>query len=369
VAGAFLALVALATSIAKRGSGARAYAWMCVLALAPIALLALAFGEGGYEPFAPSAFWPALAGVLLIGAGAWRALGPARDRLLVGTAVGATAYALALIGSFAVHTPLGGNTARLGALLAGPLVAGIAWEHRRALVAWLAPVLLYWQLAAPVHDLAAISSDPSVHASYFAPLKAELEALAHGRPMRVEVPMMGSHWEAAYVPAGSIVLARGWERQLDTRYGALFYRPALSRRAYRTWLADNGVSYVALPDGRIDKAGRLEGALVRAGAPYLRPVWRSAHWRLYAVVQATPLAQRPAVLSAWGGQSFALQAPAAGAYAVKVRFSPFWKVASGGGCVEAAAGGWTRVRARRAATMRISISFSLERILAQGPRC
>ncbi len=82
-----------------------------------------------------------------------------------------------------------------------------------------------------------------------------------------------------------VSLARGWERQLDTRYAALFYGPAaLTAPAYRAWLAENRVVYVALPDARLDYAGRAEGALVARGLPYLREVWRSPHWRLFRVI-------------------------------------------------------------------------------------
>ena len=48
-------------------------------------------------------------------------------------------------------------------------------------------------------------------------------------------------------------------------------------------MRENHVAYVALPDVRLDEAGQAEGALIARGLPYLREVWRSAHWRLYAL--------------------------------------------------------------------------------------
>ncbi len=63
VAGAFLALVGVADALTgRRGRGLA----IAAAALAPIALFALAFPEGGWEPFAASVFWPNLAGVVLI---------------------------------------------------------------------------------------------------------------------------------------------------------------------------------------------------------------------------------------------------------------------------------------------------------------
>ncbi len=256
---------------------------VAVAALAPILLLTLAYPEGGYEPFAPSAFWPALVGVALIAL--LYPQGPLSPRRRSAVRAGATLYALALIAAFAIHTPMGGNAARLGPLLAGPLLAGVLWDERRALLLLLAPILLYWQLVTPIRDHSSIASDPSVHASYYAPLLEELARLGSersGERAIVEVPLTKAHWEAAYLAGHDMVeLARGWERQLDTRYASLFYRPTLTPSAYRAWLSENRVRYVALPDAPLDKAGRLEGALIARGVPYLRELWRSQHWRLY----------------------------------------------------------------------------------------
>jgi hypothetical protein len=252
-------------------------------AIAPILILNIAYPEGGYEPFAASAFWPALGGVVLIAL--LLPQGPLSERGQLVVRVGAALYAIALIAAYAIHTPMGGNAARLGPLLAGPLLAGVLWDKRRATLLVLAPFLLYWQLATPIRDYSSISGDPSVNASYYAPVLAELRGLTHGKPTIVEVPLTKAHWEAAYLAGhNGIKLARGWERQLDTRYAAIFYRPNLSPATYRAWLGENKVQYVALPDAPLDKAGSLEGALIARGLPYLRELWRSQHWRLYRVI-------------------------------------------------------------------------------------
>jgi hypothetical protein len=265
---------------------------------------------------------------------------------------------------------VGSNAARLGELFAAPLVAGALWEHHRLALLALAPVLLYWQLETPLNDVSALAGEQSVNASYYAPLLGELERRAHGRPLRVEIPLTGAHWESAYLPEhGSILLARGWERQLDTRYAALFYRSTLTAAAYRAWLRENAISYVALPDVRLDFAGAAEGRLIAQGVPYLREVWRSARWRLFAVSGASALAQPPATLTGVGADSFTLAAPRAGSYTVRVRFTPYWALEQGHGCVRGTPGGWTVVEARTAGTIRVGIDFSLTRIFSNGPRC
>ena len=256
---------------------------LAAAAIVPILVLSVAYPEGGYEPFAASAFWPALGGIVLIALLLPQGPLTARGRLVA--RVGAALYALALIGAYAIHTPMGGNAARLGPLLAGPLLAGVLWEKRRATLFALAPLLLYWQLATPIRDYASISGDPSVNASYYAPVLTELRRLTHGKPTIVEVPLTKAHWEAAYLAGhDGIELARGWERQLDTRYAAIFYRPTLGPAAYRSWLVDNKVQYLAFPHAPQDKAGTLEGALVISGLPYLRELWHSKHWRVYRVM-------------------------------------------------------------------------------------
>ncbi len=368
VAGAFLALAGLAYALT---GGTRRGLAVAAAALAPILALTLAFPEGGWEPFAPSVFWPGLAGVVLIALMLPRVAGGLEPRVTRTLAWGAWLYALALIGAFALHTPVGGNAARLGALLAAPLLAGALWERRRLVLLALAPALLYWQLETPLNDVAALAGDPSVNVSYYAPLLGELERRAHGAPLRVEVPLTGAHWESAHLPEhGSILLARGWERQLDTRYAALFYEdPALTAAAYRAWLYENAVSYVALPDVRLDFAGAAEGRLIARGLPYLREVWHTARWRLFAVAGAPPLAAAPALLTGVGADTFTLAAPRPGGYEVRVRFTPYWALERGHGCVRRAPGGWTAVEARTAGTIRVGIDFSLTRIFSDGPRC
>jgi hypothetical protein len=291
VAGAFLALACLAWALA---AGERGWPLAIVpAALAPIATLALAFPEGGYEPFVPSSFWPAFAAAAAIGALIPRGALPARAHRAV--RIGAGLYALALAGSFAITSPMGGNVARLGPELAPALLAGVLWQRRRLALCLIAPALLYWQLNTPIGDLSLVAGQASASSSYYAPLLAELKRLradrTAGEPARareptiVEVPLTAIHAEAAYVAGrDGVQLARGWERQLDTRYAPLFYRPGLTAGAYHAWLEENRVRYVALPDARLDYAGRAEGALVRRGVPYLREVWRSAHWRLFRVI-------------------------------------------------------------------------------------
>ncbi|HWX95725.1 MAG TPA: hypothetical protein VNZ01_02650 [Solirubrobacteraceae bacterium] len=375
VAGAFLALAALAWALAGY-ERARA-ATLAALALAPILVLVVLFPEGGTQPFVGSAFYPALAGVLLIAA-----LIPPEHRVL---RVGALLYAVALTGSFVASTAVGGNADRLGALVAGPVAAlallgGPRASRRPLLLLALAPALLYWQANAPVADFLSAEADPAVESSYYTPLLGELRALGVGsatHPARIEIVATRDHWEARWA-APHVALARGWERQLDRYRNALFYDSpnTLTAQRYRAWLLEQSVSFVALPDAPLDYSATAEAALLTgtpsAGAhppPYLAEVWRSAHWRLFAVSGPAPLSTPPSMLTQMGHASFSLRAPAAGTYTVRVRFTPYWALAAGHGCVSRSPGDWTQVRLRSAGDVRVVIDFSLARVLSDGPRC
>ncbi len=371
VAGAFLALAMLAWTLA--GAERLRPAALCLAALLPIGLLTIVFPEGGTQPFVASAFYPALAGVLIV------ALAVPREQRAL--RIGAGLYALVLIGAFAIPSAVGGNADRLGALLAGPVAAcalagGTLRDSRLRALLVLSPFLFYWQANAPVTDFVAATGDPAVAAPYYQPLLSELRALGVGygaRPARIEVVATVDHWEARWV-APHVMLARGWERQLDRGRNGLFYgSEALDAASYRSWLARQAVSYVALGDSSLDYSAKAEAALLldpRSGSgAYLHEIWHSRHWRLFAVSDPTPLAQAPAVMRAASSESFTLSVPAPGSYEARLRFSPYWAVTGGAGCVAEAPGGWTLVEARRAGFVHLVIHFSLSRVIDHGRRC
>jgi hypothetical protein len=384
VAGAFLALAALAWALAARPGWFAI--WLSLAALAPIGALAIVFPEGGTQPFDASAFYPALGGVLLIAvlipsnrSGARSPEGRVGQRVL---RVGALLYALALTGSFVLATPVGGNADRLGALAAGPIAAcalaggsnrgrPAQWRVRALLV--LAPFLLYWQANAPFADFASATSNASTHASFYAPLLRELDGLGVGysaRPARIEVVPTADHWDASFV-APHVAIARGWERQLDTGRNGLFYASTpLTAVRYRAWLSEQAVSYVALPHAPLDySAGSEAGLLKKTPLAFLHEIWRSRDWRLFAVLDARALAQPPAALTHLSQDSFTLQTPRAGTFTVRVRFTPYWALASGHGCVLRAPGDWTLLRATGRGPMRVVVDFTLARVFDHGARC
>jgi len=170
--------------------------------------------------------------------------------------------------------------------------------------------------------------------------------------------------------APHVPLARGWERPVDRERNALFYddRPLTPAR-YRRWLDDNAVRFVALADAPIDYSAAREAQLVRDGLPYLREVWHDAHWRVFAVTGARPLARGAARATGLDPERVRLTASRAGVADLRVRFTPYWRIATGRGCVEQAPGGWTRVRVDRPGPVVLEASFALSRVRATAPRC
>ncbi len=351
LAGAFLGLVAIA---GWPGGPSRAHrAGLAAAALLPIGALVLAFPSGGFEPFDATSFWPVIAVTCLLAAIA--------PRLRPGLAL----YAAACLAAFLLDTPIGGNSGRLLSMFAGSLAASELWPDRRRLLAALALPLAYFQLQAPIRDLVTASGDPSTGSAYYAPLEAFLAA--RPGPLRVEVPFTREHWEAADL-APRYPIARGWERQLDIAENPLFYVRDLTSAAYRGWLRANAVGYVALPDTQLDYSARPEAALIEAGQNYLHPIARLAHWRVFAVPDAPPLASPPASLTRLEATGFQLRFAGPGTSEVRLHYTAYW-VPGGGACVTRAPDGFTDVRAPHAGLYTVTARLGLRAMLAGGPSC
>jgi hypothetical protein len=420
VAGVLLALAGVSAGVARRSPG------MTLALTAPVAAvvvpLVLLFPEGGFEPYPLTSF---LATALVVVAFLW-ALPDEQPMLRAGGLLYLAACVLCLL----VRSPMGSNVERYGVLLAGPLLlcarqaaraqagavdngrAGAVDPERagdvdpgravavagrasastpavtlaaRALAstaavaraasasastAAVALALLLsavWGAWGPVRETLAVAGNESTSAAYYAPVERFLAARVRG-PVRLEVPLTRSHWEAALL-APTVSLARGWEKQLEERFDRVLLVPGLTPAAYARWLRAQAVSYVALPDTPLDPSSAQEGRLIADGLPYLRQVLAAKHWRVYEVLAPTPLVSGPGRLTSLGHDSFTLRARSPGRFLVRVRFTRYWTLTRGSGCVEAAAGGWTSVSLSAPGTVQVSARFSLARAFAAGGSC
>ena len=365
VAAAFLAGVVIA-GIAERGRRpSRAAIGVAAVALALVVVPNLAFPEPGQFPFAFSSYlgiplWCAGALVLL------RRLPEERElrRVLLG-------YLLAGTLVWLLPNALGGNAVRLGALFGGPVLAAALLANRDRFATISRPLLavlvltmaggLYWQLTASVSQIARSVGDPSTARAFFQPAAAWLRAHG-GEGQRIEVPPTANHWESAYLAPG-FELARGWLRQLDTTRDDVFYdQGKLTDASYSTWLRDNAISYVALPDAPLDYSSVAERRLILSNPPYLQLRWQTPHWRIYAVRDPKPLVAPIGTSAArvmWiGRQGFALDVSRPGEFLVRVNFTPYWSIERGAGCI-LRRGDWTVARAAHPGVLRVNADFSL----------
>jgi len=129
------------------------------------------------------------------------------------------------------------------------------------------------------------------------------------------------------------------------------------------------VAYVALADAPLDYSAAAEAQLIRDGLPFLRETWRDDHWRVYAVTGARPLAAGAARVTTIGGEHVDLRAARAGGVDLRVRFTPYWRLTRGRGCVTRGPGGWTRLRLHAPGAVRLSARFAPVRVRASTPTC
>jgi hypothetical protein len=376
VAGLFLAGAGLAWAIAKRSYWGLA---MAASAFGAGVMIALAFPEGGSQPFTFGSFAPAFVLILLA-----IVLVPAEDRLL---RAGLAIYAVGLLVSVVVDNPvdnapvnfdnpMGSNAARLGALFAGPLIACAIWRRpgwpeRRwiAVLAVLVPLIFWWQWAPVVRELVDAKTDPSDERSYYNPVKDFVREAAAGRPVRVEVVPVTDHWESAYLPP-KVQLARGWERQLDVKLNPLFYDDRITAQEYRRWLDHNAVSFVAVNDGPKDFAAEAEEELLRDRPPdYLRLVYSDRSWDIFAVKDPTPLSEGAGTVDKIDTEGFTVENEFAGTTLVRVHWTPYWTVAGGSGCVSEAPDGFTTVYTREPGRVRVATDYRPWKALGDGPNC
>jgi hypothetical protein len=352
LAGAFLAIAALAWLLAELPRKDLPVAALVVAALAPVIVLEILFPGQGTMPFSTLDFAgmivPIVALALLL---------DSSQRVL---RFGIGLYCLATIGSYVVPSAVGVNITRFGTSVGLSLMVlvlpAITIRGRRSVRApartWGARALF----AAAVISLALMewvpaggallgTSNPSSSASYFRPLLAYL--LPHDRPLgRVEVVPTATHWESVYV-ALELPLARGWERQLDTADNPIFYEPGrLNARSYRAWLEHNGVRFVALANAPLDYVAGPEARLVRSGISGLKLVWRNRNWRVYEVLGGPAIVSGAGTLVSERGSTVVLDALRSGRLLVRIHYSANW-TARGDASLRSSAGGWLEVSARR----------------------
>lgn len=286
---------------------------------------------------------------------------------------GGAVYAVGVVLTWLIPSPVGTNVERLGTLCGAPVLLAIWFErrrrgpqpgrslfrvggdasfHTRFCAAGLAMCVI-WTGVVTARDVQAHTEVPG-WSRHTAGVIAELDRLGAYRG-RVEVVPTGSHREAR-VFARYFQAVRGWNRQLDMERGRLFYSEELDAASYRAWLNDWAVGYVVLPHAPPDGYARTEAALIRSGrlGSWLEPVWNDAYWTVFRVRDAVPLATAPAEVLRAGDADIVLKMPHPGTVTVRATYS-HW-LYSDGACLRAS-GPWIQLTASRPGIYRITSSY------------
>ncbi|MCX4729913.1 hypothetical protein [Streptomyces sp. NBC_01363] len=358
VAGLFLVVAGAAYGMARQW---RRAAVLVVPPFVVVAATTAVFPFTGEQPMAVSKLWTPMVAcaALWLAApreGGWRVV---RFAGLV--------YAVGVVLTFLIPSPIGTNVERLVGLAGPPvLLAALLtvlprWARGGALgrvqAVVLAGTLVYnsgWLINKTDDDLRVSSAVPA-WAEHTDGVVAELRRLGAERT-RVEVLPARNHREAT-VLAPYVNMARGWNRQLDVERGRLFYEGKPTPATYRAWLGRWSVGLVVLHNGRPDGPAEAEAAIVRRGADWLEPVWQDTEWRIYRVREAVPLVSAPGTVVRGDDASLVVRMPTAGSVTVRIAYSP-WLRADGGGCLRQN-GEWTRLTVERAGEYRLDSHYRL----------
>ncbi|WP_433893386.1 hypothetical protein [Streptomyces sp. CA-111067] len=323
------------------------------LALPPFLVVAATvvfFPSSGQQPMSFGRIWPPVmccAAVVLCAPLAWRTL-----------RFGAVVYAVGVVLTFLVPSPIGTNVERLAELV-GPavlvaclLAPGRYRLQRLALVAALA-VSVNWLAQKTVDDLN-VSTDVPSWAAHSQGVVTELRVLGADKA-RVEVVPVRDHREATLL-APYVNMARGWNRQIDMKRGRLFYDGTFSAASYRAWLDSRAVGFVVLSSGKPDDHAGEEAALVNHPPSWLTPVWRDANWRIYRVHDPQPLVSGDGTVISSDSASLVVRVSGPGAVIVRIAYSP-WLHATGA-CLRPA-GDWAQLIVPTPGDYRITSQYRL----------
>ncbi|WP_391654091.1 MFS transporter [Streptomyces tamarix] len=314
VAGLFLGVVAAALFLGGRRPAAYALGVPPVLVVAASALL---FPFSGTQPMAfGTVLLPLAFGVLCL---------LAADRSWRTVRTASAVYAVGALLTWLVDSQIGSNVTRLPMLFAGVvLLAAVPYAaSRQVRYGLLAALVVFhgWVGFKSVDDVLVTTPHASWAEHAARPLLDELERRGAERA-RVEVVPARSHRESSAL-APYVTLARGWNRQADLERNPVFYDGSLTAANYRAWLDRWAVRYVVLPTGTPDTGAREETALIEGGLPYLDLVWSDAHWRLFSVRDATPLAGPAATVDRAAADRVTLRVDKPGTVLVRIPHSPW----------------------------------------------
>ena len=325
-------------------------------AVVPIGSLIVMFPEGGWFPFTFGGL--ALLITAVVGA-AWC------GRAVPLVRWGAIVYVSVAIGAFVMKSPLGGNVVRLGWLVAGPVAALTLRSHRRTMVPLIVAASLIWNLA--YISMAFRPADRTASTAYYDSLVSYLDT--YSRPVRVEVVPTHTFAQADTLALRINGIARGWETQLDRELNPEFYTGRLDAGTYHRWLLDHAVSVVALPLGRLRALSQDEAGVIRSRPNYLREVMANDEWKVYEVIDPSPLVDNGATVVDVQPDELTIDATRTGWTTLRFRFTDLYRVSEGAACIEPTSDGWIRVLVEQPGRIRLTVGLSADAVFKRGTIC
>lgn len=354
---AFLLLVLAATVVARRrveradllvGSG-------LVLLVGGQWVVMMWLGYRGSYPFEG---WTLLGVTVVAGCGLALAVRKPAARLM------STFFALWLgivVLLFLVSSPLGDTVTRLNyvvfpLMLVTVLLTG--WRPRWLAITALCLAGLYNVVPYIASVTMRSGDDRPANVAYWQPAIDFLRT-HHSPDHLVEVVATESHWESYWLPRAGIPIVRGWYRQTDRVRNEVLYEKGATSEQYREWLDRNAVRYVVLTDGRQDiYTGAREARLVRSPEAGLRPVMHAGALTVYEVPRAAGLmtGAGPARITQLDHRQVSGRVDAPGRYELRLRWSPYWRLSAGDGCISRTSDGTIGLQADRPGPFRLTVA-------------
>ncbi|MER0243253.1 MFS transporter [Streptomyces sp. HSW2009] len=332
VAGLYVGIVAAALWVTKRRPAAYA------LGVTPSIVVALSAWLFPFSGTMPMDFTSVI--VPLLSAAAAYFFAPKQWRTV---RVAALLYGLAVVLVWAIPSQIGSNITRFGMIFGGVVLLAVvppfkmprlslsrALSRKWAALTVAIAVVAIGQASQSTADVIKTTPSESWGQDRLQPLLDQLDRAGAERG-RVEVVPAQSHVESSAI-APHFNLARGWNRQADKGRNPIFYEEdRLTPDSYRAWLGRWAVHFVVLPKDRLDGAGEAEAKLVSKGLPYLDKVWADENWKLYRVVDPTPMAEGAATVTRAGAEELTIDVRAAGPVLIRVPYSPWLGLIDGKG--------------------------------------
>jgi hypothetical protein len=274
---------------------------------------------------------------------------------------------------FLFSSPLGDTVTRLNyvvfpLMLVTVLLTG--WRPRWLAITGLCLAGLYNVVPYVASVTIRSDDDRPANVAYWQPAMDYLRD-HHSPDHLVEVVATESHWEAYWLPRAGVPIVRGWYRQTDRVRNDVLYREQATPQEYRQWLDRNAVRYVVLPEGRLDVyTGKREERLVRAKETGLVPVMHAGALTVYEVPRAAGLmtGAGPARVTQFDHRQVSGSVDAPGRYELRLRWSPYWRLASGDACINQTSDGTIGLRADRPGPFRLTVA-DLPGSASGGAKC